>query len=110
MFIIVKGEIVLSTKDDDGTLTEVARIKKGEMIGETSLIFDKISMSGKAAEYTEMIGLKKEVCRKVNSENPAIGIKLMSMMLKNAATKMRNVNAVLKEILDKNIINDNYIE
>ncbi len=110
MFIVIRGEIVLSYIDDDKVATEVARIKKGEMVGETSLIFDRMMLSCSAAEYTELIGIKKDVCKKIIDDDPAIGVKLMRMMLKNAAVKMRNNNAMLKDVLDQNAIKDNFIE
>ncbi|NLB29518.1 MAG: cyclic nucleotide-binding domain-containing protein, partial [Clostridiales bacterium] len=96
LYIVLKGEILLY--DTAGTAPhaeelEIARLKKGDILGESCMSYNTFSLNGRAEQFSEMIGIKAEDIQSVVKINQALGIALYQQILAKVVEKMRSGNS-----------------
>ncbi|MCL1828194.1 MAG: cyclic nucleotide-binding domain-containing protein [Oscillospiraceae bacterium] len=95
LYVILKGEIVIINKSDTGSEgegTEIARLKQGDILGESCLSFKTFLSGGRAEQFTELIGIKEENLRKITKTEPAAGVKIYQRVLAGTVGKLRTEN------------------
>ena len=113
LYVILKGEIVLFSGGGafatSGKEYEIARLKKGDVLGESCLTYNTFTLSGRAVQFTELIGIKENEIQKMVDSNPILGVKFYQQILAKAVTKIRNEN-LQKEKAHDNIIMESLID
>lgn len=92
--VILKGNVVLCYNDakNEADAEEVARLKKGSTMGEGFLSHNTYSLTALATEFTELICIRREDVERMMQENPALGVKLLKILLYSSANKLNNAN------------------
>jgi len=93
MYILLKGELVLySGSRETGGEIEIARLRKGDVLGESCMTATPFTLNCRATQFTELIGINKEDIRKLVDKDPQLGVKFFQQILTKVVTKMRNNN------------------
>ena len=93
LYIILKGEIVVfgkSESDPHGEGTEIARMKQGDILGESCFAYKTFSTGCIAEQFTELIGIKEEDLRKLTEADPALGVQIYRRTLTGTVMKLRS--------------------
>jgi len=93
MYIILKGEIMLyaGTRETGGEV-EIARLHKGDILGESCMTNQPFTLNCRAIQFTELIGINKGDILKLIKVNPALGVKFFQQVLMKVVEKMRTNN------------------
>jgi len=93
MYVLLKGELVLySGSLDSGGEIEIARLRAGDVLGESCMTNQPFTLSCRALQFTELIGIDKEEIRKLVDRHPSLGVKFFQQVLTKVVGKMRNNN------------------
>ncbi|MCL2226146.1 MAG: cyclic nucleotide-binding domain-containing protein [Oscillospiraceae bacterium] len=93
MFVLLKGELALfSGSRDKGGEIEVARLKKGDVLGESCMADHPFTLSCRAIQFTELIGIEKEEILKLVDSDPVLGVKFFRQILTKVVGKLRSHN------------------
>jgi CRP-like cAMP-binding protein len=98
--IVLKGKIRLSVhNDNDSEIAplDVAFLEKGDPLGENCLFYDTFKLNGTAEEFTELLYIRTTDFNNLLQEHPALGVKLLKLLLSGAAAKMDRANEKLKQ-------------
>ena len=93
MYFLLKGELSLfSGSRETGGEIPIARLVKGDVLGESCLTNSLFTLSCRAAQFTELIGISKDDILGLVQNDPALGVKFYQQVLIKVAGKMRNNN------------------
>ena len=93
MYILLKGELVLfSGSRDTGGEIEIARLRKGDVLGESCMTQTPFTLNCRATQFTELIGISSDHIQMLVDTDPALGVQLFQEILKKVVGKMRNNN------------------
>lgn len=112
LYIVLKGEVVLfagSNGESSQKTLEVARIRKGDVLGESCLTHQTFTLGAIAVQFTELIGIKQDNILKIVELNPALGAKFFQQILGKVALKLRKSNLEKTKDYD-NIVSQSFIE
>ena len=94
VYLIMKGCVVLLSDLDDVdnfSPIEYARLKKGNLIGE-GLVHNTFRLTGQAAEFTELLCIKKDKLDNIMQKHPVLAVKLLKIFLGSMSSKISNSN------------------
>ena len=95
VYLIIKGCVVLLSDledDEDGfPPIEHARLEKGSLIGE-GLVHNNYRLTGQAAEFTELLCIKKDKLNDIMQNHPVLAVKLLKTFLGSMSSKISNSN------------------
>ena len=90
MYILLKGELVLfSGSRETGGEIEIARLRKGDVLGESCMTGTPFTLNCRATQFTELIGINSEHIQMLVNTEPALGVQLFQQILKKVVGKMR---------------------
>ncbi|MCL2391009.1 MAG: cyclic nucleotide-binding domain-containing protein [Oscillospiraceae bacterium] len=93
MYILLKGELTLySGSRDSGGEIEIAWLKKGDVLGESCMTNQPFTLSCRATQFTELIGIDKEDIMNLVSSDPSLGVVFFQQVLTKVVEKLRNSN------------------
>ena len=93
MFILLKGEVSLySGARDKGGEIEVARLKKGDVLGESCMTNQPFTLNCRAEQFTELIGIGKEDIMRLVEIYPKLGVRFFQQILVKVIGKLRSTN------------------
>ena len=93
MYILLKGELVLfSGSRDTGGEIEIARLIKGDVLGESCMTQTPFTLNCRAEQFTELIGIKSDDIKKLVETDPSLGARFFQQILTKVVGKMRNNN------------------
>ena len=93
MFILLKGELLLySGSRDTGGEIEIARLIKGDVLGESCMANQPFTLNCRAEQFTELIGIDKEDIHRLVDSDPVFGVQFFQQILMKVVGKMRNNN------------------
>lgn len=98
--VVLKGRIRLSIyndKDPDIAPVIVANLEKGDLLGESCLVYNTYRINGMALEFTELLFIRKTDLNNMIEQYPALGTKILKLLLSGSAAKMNRSNEKLKE-------------
>ena len=93
MYILLRGELVLfsGTRDSGGEI-EIARLVKGDVLGESCMTKTPFTLNCRAMQFTELIGIKSDDIQKIVESDPKLGVQFFRQILTKVVGKMRNNN------------------
>jgi len=93
MYILLKGELILfSGSRETGGEVELARLSKGDVLGESCMTNQPFTLNCRASQFTELLAIDKEDIRKLVETNPGLGLVFFQQILMKVVGKMRNNN------------------
>ncbi|MCL2628841.1 MAG: cyclic nucleotide-binding domain-containing protein [Oscillospiraceae bacterium] len=93
MYILLKGEILLyAGSRETGGEIEIARLRKGDILGESCMTNQPFTLNCRALQFTELIGINKHDILKLIKVNPGLGVKFFQQVLMKVVEKMRTNN------------------
>jgi len=93
MYILLKGELVLlSGTQKTGGEIEIARLRKGDIMGESCMTNQPFTLNCRAEQFTELVGINKEDINKLIGADPALGVLFFQQVLIKVVGKIRNNN------------------
>jgi len=110
MYFILKGELMLfaGTHQTGGEI-EIARLGRGDILGESCLKNQPFTLNCRATQFTELIGIDRRDIYELIEARPELGVKFYQQVLVKVVSKMRTNNlynmsigggAVLEEVHD----------
>ena len=93
MYFLLKGELSLfsGTRETGGEI-ELARLHKGDILGESCMRDSVFQLNCRAEQFTELIGIKRGDIQKLIDTDPALGIKFYQLILTKVVGKLRTSN------------------
>jgi len=99
MYFLLKGELRLfSGSREEGGELEVARLRKGDVLGESCLSNQPFTLNCRAEQFTELLGIDKDDILSLVSSDPDTGVKLYQQVLAKVVGKLRNNNEYNKSL------------
>ena len=93
MYILLRGELVLlSNASKTGGEVEIARLHKGDIMGESCMTNQPFTLNCRAEQFTELVGINKEDIRKIIEADPMLGVQFFQQVLIKVVRKMRTNN------------------
>ena len=93
MYILLRGELTLySGSYDTGGEVEIARLIKGDVLGESSMSKTPFTLNCRAEQFTELIGIDYEDIQKIVETDPSLGVQFYQQVLTRVVGKMRHNN------------------
>jgi len=93
MYILLKGELMLfSGSPETGGEIEIARLRKGDILGESCMTNMPFTLNCRAMQFTELIGIDKGNIHKLVDSNCDLGVKFFQQVLVKVVGKMRTTN------------------
>ena len=95
LYVVLKGEVsILSASKGlpSGKLSEIARLYKGDILGESCLKYKTFANSGRAEQFTELIGIKAEDMQRLVEISPEFGVAFYQLVLAKTVNKIRSRN------------------
>jgi len=93
MYILLKGELQLfSGTRETGGENEIARLYKGDILGESCLTNQLFTLNCRALQFTELIGINKGDINRIVKQNPELGVAFFQQILTKVVDKMRTSN------------------
>ena len=110
MYILVTGELALfSGSRATGGEAELARLRKGDVLGESCMANQPFTLNCRAEQFAELVGINKEDIRKLVDTHPALGVKFFQQILVKVVGKLRNNNEYNLSIAHT-VVLDTFIE
>ncbi|MCL2222708.1 MAG: cyclic nucleotide-binding domain-containing protein [Oscillospiraceae bacterium] len=93
MYIILKGELMLfaGTHSTGGEI-EIARLNKGDILGESCIKNQPFTLNCRALQFTELIGIDRRDIYELIENRPELGVKFYQQVLVKVVGKMRSNN------------------
>jgi len=97
--VILKGFVVLSTNDSEKITEaeELARLTRGDTLGESFLMHKTYSLTAIATEFTELLCISRDDMERMIEKTPSLGVKILKMLLQSSSTKLYISNQKFKE-------------
>ena|GEM_PF-101341 len=93
MYILLKGELILfSGSRETGGEIAIARLRKGDVLGESCMTKTPFTLNCRAGQFTELIGISSEDIQNLIATDPALGVKFFQQILTKVVGKMRQNN------------------
>jgi len=93
MYILLKGDLQLfSGTHDTGGEIEIARLHKGDILGESCMTNQPFTLNCRALQFTELIGIDKRDILDLVENNPEMGVKFFQQIIMKVVGKMRTSN------------------
>ena len=93
MYILLKGELQLfSGSQETGGEIEIARLHKGDILGESCMANNPFTLNCRALQFTELIGIGKGDINRLVENNPELGVVFFQQVLTKVVEKMRTSN------------------
>ena len=92
MYSLLKGEMSLFSSSPGGEV-EVARLVKGDILGESCMNHSPFTLSCRAVQFTELICIEKENIQKLVDTYPELGVKFYQQVLVKVVEKLRVSNS-----------------
>lgn len=99
--LILKGKVSLSIPGEE---TEVAMLESGNIIGESCLVHEKFRTNCVAREFTEFLVTPRENLDKLMQEDPALGAKLLRIIISGMARKIYDSNQKMRDMLNTSTV------
>jgi len=110
MHFLLKGELSLfAGSRETGGEIELAHLVKGDILGESCMTHTPFTLSCRAVQFTEMVGIKADDIKKLVDTDPAMGVKFYQQVLTKVVEKMRN-NNLQSLSLAGGAVHDSYIK
>ncbi|MGB0371363.1 MAG: cyclic nucleotide-binding domain-containing protein [Opitutales bacterium] len=98
MGFVVSGMLKLLKETSTGGQTVIGHTRKGDVIGEMSLVDDQQrSASAIAAKPTELLVLKRNQFEVLLEEQPRIGVKLLRSIIRMTSQHLRRTSSALAD-------------
>jgi hypothetical protein len=111
MYFLLKGELSLfAGSRDTGGEVEVARLLKGDVLGESCMTDSPFTLNCRAEQFTEMIGINKSDIQKLVETEPTLGAKFFERILIKVVGKIRSSNTENLNRAGRSAVHDNYHE
>jgi len=93
MYIILRGELALFSggREKSGDV-EVARLRKGDILGESCMTGQPFTLNCRAEQFTELIGIDKEDIDHLVSSYPNVGVMFFQQIITKVVGKLRSNN------------------
>jgi len=93
MYIMLKGEIQLfaGTQETGGEI-EIARLHKGDILGESCMANQPFTLNCRALQFTELLGIDKKDIKNLVKNHPELGAKYFQQILMKVVEKVRANN------------------
>jgi len=93
MYIILKGELMLfaGTHSTGGEI-EIARLNKGDILGESCIKNQPFTLNCRAIQFTELIGINRRDIYELIESRPELGVRFYQQVLVKVVGKMRSSN------------------
>ena len=88
MFVLLKGELSLYSTES-GSEVEIARLGKGDILGESCMTHSPFTLNCRVVQFTEMIGIKNEDIQQLVDAYPEMGVKFYQQILAKVVSKLR---------------------
>ena len=110
MYILLKGELTLySGSHETGGEVEIARLIKGDVLGESCMSQTPFTLNCRAEQFTELIGINYDDIQKLVETDPSLGVQFYQQVLTKVVGKMRHNN--LQSISNAGgTVSDTYID
>jgi hypothetical protein len=93
MYVLLKGELVLfSGSHETGGEVEIARLKAGDVLGESCMTNKPFTLNCRAEQFTELIGISKKDINELIDKSQELGVKFFQQILMKVVEKLRNTN------------------
>jgi len=93
MYILLKGEIQLfSGTHETGGEIEIARLHKGDILGESCFANQPFTLNCRALQFTELLAINKTNIKKLIKDSPELGVKFFQQVLVKVVGKIRSNN------------------
>jgi len=93
MYILLKGDLQLfSGTHDAGGEIEIARLHKGDILGESCMANQPFTLNCRALQFTELLGIDKRNISKLIKDTPELGVKFFQQVLVKVVGKIRSNN------------------
>jgi len=97
MYIILKGEVVITGTSNGESEIELARLRSGDFFGEVSLIDDaNRSASAKAVTPCELVAFFRDELMEILTRSPKLGNKIILNLARIIAQRLRQTNELLQ--------------
>ena len=91
LYYVVGGELVLYKETDDAMPLELARIGKGQFLGELAILEDSFrSGTIQSIKETQLISIKKDDFYELIDKNPKIGVIILRGLARVISLQLRN--------------------
>ena len=95
MYFLLKGELSLfSGLPEQGGEIEIARLVKGDILGESCLTRTPFILNCRAEQFTEMLGIVNNNIITLVENDPSLGVRFYQLVLSKVVGKMRTNNQV----------------
>jgi len=93
MYILLRGELLLfSGARETGGEIEIARLRKGDVLGESCMTNQPFTLNCRAEQFTELIGIDKEDITKMNETDSKLAVQFFQQVLIKVVNKLRTNN------------------
>jgi CRP/FNR family transcriptional regulator len=101
LYIVVKGEVLVSFKPDDGPHLPVARVGVGGVVGWSAALGSrKYTSAAITTEYTQLLRVRGSELRHIFRQHPTIGNLMKERLAEVIAQRTRVTHAQVKSLLD----------
>lgn len=102
MYVILRGSITIIGKDNDGVEHEIVTLKRGDYLGEMSMIEEeRRSATARVAEDSLLLVITKKCFSTMLETDPSITSKLLLEFLITTSGRLRNTTKMLNEAKNK---------
>ena len=106
LYIVVKGEIVVNFKPDDGPAITVARVRRNGVVGWSAALGSRAYTSGAlCTEYTQLLRVRGYDLRKLCEQHPDTGVLILDRLAAVIAERLRNTHAQVVALLELGLRN-----
>lgn len=103
LFIIREGNAIISYKDENGKLFQLASFQRGDFFGEMAMLDDQVrSASAIATKESNIAVIFKPDLDEFMANNPKVGNQILLGISKIIATRLRMVNKQYLELMRNN--------
>ncbi len=97
MYIILKGEVVITGASDGDSEVELARLQSGDFFGEVSLIDDSNrSATARAVTSCDLVAFFRDELMDIITHSPKLGNKILLNLAGVIAQRLKHTNEMLQ--------------
>jgi CRP/FNR family transcriptional regulator, cyclic AMP receptor protein len=101
LYIIVKGEIVVNFKPEDGPPLNVARVRRNGIVGWSAALGSRTYTSGaESAEYSQLLRVRGSDLRRLCELHPDTGVLILDRLATVIAERLKNTHAQVVALLE----------
>jgi CRP/FNR family cyclic AMP-dependent transcriptional regulator len=106
LYIVVKGEVVVNYKPDDGPPLTVARVHRDGVVGWSAALGSRTYTSGaQSTEYSQLLRVRGYDLRKLCEQQPETGVLLLDRLATVIAERLRNTHEQVVALLELGLRN-----